>query len=245
MQNLARHGLLYAIAARRGHYRLLIAVAQRSQRYSSAPPTLVRCRSVVAKESQDSLHSTISFDRGCCRMLDPRQEELYRAWCREAEARPGVPPRAAFDPVDFPCALSTLALYEFVESDAVLLRVVGTDIVRAWGVDNTGRLLHEIMDGDYHTFIRGHLDQCARERVPLFSHSRFQWDRGRALDTRRLLLPYTRNDKPKEVGFVLLSQIFDYGKCGPPVPLVSIGGGFRIFEVERRALSPSGKNDSF
>lgn len=176
-------------------------------------------------------------------MLDLRQEELYRAWCREAEARHDVPPRAAFDPVDFPHALPTLALYEFVENDAVLLRVVGTDIVRAWGVDNTGRLLHEIMAGDYYAFIRGHIDQCARERVPIFSHSRFRWDRGRALDTRRLLLPYTRNDKPKEVGFVLLSQVFDYEKRGPRVPLVSIASGFKFFEIDRRALSTSGKDE--
>jgi hypothetical protein len=177
-------------------------------------------------------------------MLDPRQEKLYRAWCREAEARKDVPPRAAFDPVDFPGVLSTLALYEFVENNAVRLRVVGTDIVRAWGADNTGRLLHEIMEGDYCAFIRGHIDQCARERVPIFSHSRFQWDRGRTLDTRRLLLPYTRNDKPEEVGFVLLSQVFDYARCGPRFPLVSIGGGFKFFEVDRRALSTSGTDDS-
>ena len=38
-------------------------------------------------------------------MLDPRQEELYRAWCKEAALCHGVPPRSAFDPIDFPRTL--------------------------------------------------------------------------------------------------------------------------------------------
>jgi len=127
-------------------------------------------------------------------MLDPRQEELYRAWCRAAEARGDVPPRSAFDPIDFPHALSTLAIYERLQGGAILLRLVGTDIVRAWGRDNTGRYLHEIMEGDYYDFIRGHIEQCSSQRMPIYSHSRFRWDRGRSLDTRRLLLPYRRDD---------------------------------------------------
>ena len=136
-------------------------------------------------------------------------------------------------------------LYEFVADNAVRLRLVGTEIAQAWGTDYTGRLLHEFMEGEYYEFIRGHIDQCARERVPLFSHSRFQWDRGRALDTRRLLLPYTRKDTPDEVGFVLLSQVFDYGKTGPLYPLVRIGSGFEFFELDRKVLPTSISANSF
>ncbi len=171
-------------------------------------------------------------------MLDPKQEELYRFWCKEAETRDGVPPRSAFDPIDFPRTLPTLVLYELLENDAVCLRLIGTEIARAWGVDHTGRCLHEFMEGDYHDFIRGQIDQCVEQRVPMFSHSCFQWDRGRALDTRRLLLPFTRNDDPSRVGFVLLSQVFDYGKAGPSSPSVHIDSGFEFFELERQTLTP-------
>jgi len=173
-------------------------------------------------------------------MLDPRQEELYRAWWREADLHHAVPPRASFDPIDFPSCLPTLVLYEFTEDDAVRLRLVGTEIAKVWGTDYTGRCLHEFMDGEYHDFIRGHIDQCREERVPLFSHSRFQWDRGRALDTRRLLLPYAKNGKPDEVGFVLLSQVFDYGKTGPSFPLVRLGSGFDFVELDRKVLTQHG-----
>ena len=144
-------------------------------------------------------------------MLDPRQEELYRAWCREASERGRVPPRTAF-----PRALPTLVLYEFVDNDAILLRLIGTEIVQAWGTDKTGQHLHEFMEGDYHDYIRGQIDEGRAQRVPVFSRSRFQWDRGRALDTRRLLLPYTRSERPEEVGHVLLSQIFDRSSAARP-----------------------------
>lgn len=173
-------------------------------------------------------------------MLDPRQKTLFRAWCHEAALRHKAPPRAAFDPIDFPRCLPTLVLYEFTEDDAVRLRLVGTEIAQVWGTDYTGRCLHEFMDGAYHDFIRGHIDQCRAARVPLFSHSRFQWDRGRQLDTRRLLLPYARNDKPDEVGFVLLSQVFDYDKTGPSFPLVRLGSGFDFFELDRKVLTQHG-----
>lgn len=170
-------------------------------------------------------------------MLEARQEELYEAWCREAAQRHGVPPRAAFDPVDFPRVLPTLVLYEFVEDDAVRLRLVGTEITQAWGCDHTGDRLHEFLEGDYHDFIRGQIDECRAERVPVFSHSRFQWDRGRAVDTRRLLLPYSRDDDPQEIGFVLLSQVFDYGKTGPREPLTHSGTEFSFRELQHEILS--------
>lgn len=169
-------------------------------------------------------------------VLDPRQTILYHAWCRQALECSGVPPRSAFDPIDFPSVLPTLAIYEFVPGDAVRLRLIGTEIVRAWGTDNTGRYLHEIMQGAYHEFIRGQIDRCATDRVPLFSRSRFQWDRGRTLDTRRLLVPYARDGATGTVGYVLLSQIFDYGKTGPSAPLVRLGNGFEFFELEEHSL---------
>ena len=172
-------------------------------------------------------------------MLDPRQDAVYRNWCVVAAACETVPPRSSFDPVEFPRSLSSLVLAERTEDDALRFRLVGSDMVSAWGADFTGRHLHEIMSGDYHAFIRGLFDECIRRRAPLFSHSRFQWDRGRSLDTRRLMLPYARDDKPEEIGFVLVSQVFDYGRTGPQQPIVSAGQKFDLIEIRREPLSTS------
>jgi len=169
-------------------------------------------------------------------MLDPRQEVLYEAWCQERAAQEAVPPRRCFDPIRFPQALSTIVLVERMAEDALCFRLVGTDMVDAWGADFTGKHLHEIMQGEYHAFIRGLFDECIERREPIFSHSKFQWDRGRVLDTKRLMLPFARNDAPKEIGFVLVSQVFDYSKIGPSRPKVSTDREFSIIEVLRQPL---------
>ncbi|WP_420348756.1 PAS domain-containing protein [Pelagibius sp.] len=169
--------------------------------------------------------------------LDPRQQEIYDAWCREQAALGAVPPRTAFDPIAFPRALSTLVLVERVEDDALCFRLVGTDMVEAWGGDFTGRRLDEIMEGEYHGFIRGLFDECIARRGPIFSHSRFQWDKGRALDTRRLMLPFRRDAESEDIAFILVSQVFDHGKRGPTQPIVQAGKGFEIVELEREHLS--------
>jgi hypothetical protein len=170
-------------------------------------------------------------------MLDPRQTILYDAWCLLAAERQSLPLRQDFDPIQFPRTLSTLVLAEVMDDGGLCYRLVGTDMVDAWGADFTGRYLHEVMQGSYHDFIRGLFDECIGSRMPLYSHSRFRWDRGRSLDTRRLMLPFARNDSPQQVGYVLVSQIFDYGKVGPSQPMVrSIADGDFV-ELSRQALS--------
>lgn len=172
-------------------------------------------------------------------MLDPRQKDLYDAWCRLASARGGIPLRQDFDPVDYPRALSTLVLAEVMPDSSICYRLVGTDMVNAWGSDFTGKHLHEVMQGDYHDFIRSLFDDCIAQKVPLYSHSRFRWDRGRSLDTRRIMLPYARNEAADRVGYVLISQVFDYSSIGPSQPQVQSLTDAEFTEVQRMPLSVS------
>jgi hypothetical protein len=172
-------------------------------------------------------------------MLDPRQEVLYDAWCQARAVQGAAPPRRSFDPIRFPQSLSTIILVERVAEGALCFRLVGTDMVDAWGGDFTGKHLHEIMQGEYHDFIRGLFDECIERRQAIFSHSKFQWDRGRVLDTKRLMLPYARNEAPEEIGFVMVSQVFDYSKIGPSRPKVSTDMEFSIVEVARERLQSS------
>lgn len=173
--------------------------------------------------------------------LDPRQQELCDAWCRLARGHGGLPPRRTFDPVDFPRALSSLILAELLDNGALYYRVVGSDMVAAWGADFTGKHLHDIMEGEYHAFIRGLFDEAITKRLPIFSHSRFQWHRGRSLDTRRLFLPFARNDDPQRVGFVLVSQVFDYTRTGPDAPLMKSLAESEFTEIQRQQISFAGR----
>ncbi len=175
-------------------------------------------------------------------MLDLRQKNLYDAWCRLAAARGGLPLRSDFDPIDYPRALSTLVLAEVMPDGRICYRLVGTDMVSAWGADFTGKYLHEVMQGDYHDFIRSLFDDCIARRSPIYSHSRFQWDRGRAVDTRRIMLPFARSERPAEVGFVLVSQVFDFSRVGPARPTVTAEPDFSILELTREQLRPASGN---
>lgn len=179
-------------------------------------------------------------DRPAKVMLDARQKGLYDAWRRLAAERGGLPLRRDFDPVDYPRALSTLVLAEVMPGTQICYRLVGTDMVSAWGADFTGRYLHEVMQGDYHDFIRSLFDDCIAQQSPIYSHSRFQWDRGRAVDTRRIMLPFARDETPKDVGFVLVSQVFDFSKVGPAHPTVTADPDFTILELTREQLQAAG-----
>ena len=170
-------------------------------------------------------------------MHDPRQKGLYDAWCRLAAARDGLPLRRDFDPIDYPRALSTLILAEVEPEGALCFRLVGTNMVDAWGADFTGKHLHEIMQGEYHDFIRGLFDETIAQKGPLYSHSRFQWDRGRSLGTERLMLPFARNEAAEQVGYVLVSQVFDYTSTGPSQPQVKSLADAEFIEVQRQSLS--------
>lgn len=152
--------------------------------------------------------------------MEARQRELYELWLALRPETGVAPVRASFDPIDAPKAMSTLILAE-VEPDDYLFRVVGTDMVEAWGRDYTGERLSDIMSGEYHAFIRGLFDQTVKTQACVFSHSRFQWDRGRTLDTRRLMLPFARNSAPETIGYVLVSQVFDYSQSGPTQPVIA------------------------
>jgi hypothetical protein len=171
-------------------------------------------------------------------VLDKRQSALYHDWLALKPPGGGLPLRRDFDPIDNPQSMSTLVLAEVVKDD-LLFRVVGTDMVQAWGSDFTGKPLSEVMQGAYHTFIRGLFDETIESGRCLFSHSRFQWDREHSLDTRRLMLPFADEKNPQRACYVLVSQVFEYGQMGPERPIIQSEETFEIDEITRRVLTES------
>lgn len=149
--------------------------------------------------------------------LTDRHQKLLDYWRSLISPGQAIPRRDAFDPTHIPHLLSFLILADLVDGEPIF-RVVGTEMVDAWGSDFTGRPLSEFMSGDYHDFIRRLFDTCVEKQAPVFSHSRFQWDRGRRLDTIRLMVPFARNDDPDTVGHVLVGQSFDFTQAGPDRP---------------------------
>ncbi len=151
-------------------------------------------------------------------ILTRRHIALLDHWKSLTAGHRAIPGRSDFDPVSIPHLLSFLVLSD-VEGTELRFRVVGTEVTRAWGSDYTGKTLRDIVTGPYHDYIRDLYDTCISGRMPVASRSRFQWHKGRSLDTIRLMLPLADRKDPDIVGHVLLGQSFDYSASGPETPV--------------------------
>ena len=87
-------------------------------------------------------------------------QEIFRYWL-ERRPRGGVPDRGSIDPKTIPHEyLPNLFLYEYEPEGRFRCKLVGTDIARILGKDETGRYLDEILD-----------PAVAKERLALFEQT--------------------------------------------------------------------------
>jgi hypothetical protein len=117
-----------------------------------------------------------------------------------------LPSAELIDPLVLPRSILPFVILADLEGDRIFFRLVGTAMCERWGYDFTGKHLDEIMTGEYGAYITGLFHRCRAEELPLFAESRFRWDLGRALWTRRLFLPYLR--RAEQLIRVLVVQTF-------------------------------------
>jgi hypothetical protein len=105
-----------------------------------------------------------------------------------------VPDRADIDPVEIPPRLLPhLLLGEISEPGARLrYRVVGTELVRRFGREPTGRYADEVLGKSQYAYFTSLIRDLCIERCPVYSEARFDWDAGGHVVTSRLLVPLTR-----------------------------------------------------
>jgi hypothetical protein len=102
-------------------------------------------------------------------LTDPRLQDALAYWRRKAAGRP-MPLRADIDPVDIPHLLANVLLVEVRDGGRFRYRLVGTENVRAYGFDATGRYLDEILVGpEYKAHVLNLYTEVVRERRPLYS----------------------------------------------------------------------------
>ena len=117
-----------------------------------------------------------------------------------------LPGAELIDPLALPRSILPFVVLVDLEGDRVFFRLVGTAMCERWGFDFTGKHLDEIMTGEYAAYITSLFHRCRATSLPLFAESRFRWDLGRALWTRRLFLPYLR--RPEQRIRVMVVQTF-------------------------------------
>jgi hypothetical protein len=151
---------------------------------------------------------------------------LFNYWDRK-RAGNEVADRRDIDPTDMPPALLPhLALVEIC-GDRLKLRLVGTELVRQYGRDNTGKFMDEYLKGDYLAYITALHDDLRAQRRPILTESIFRHP-DTQLETMRLLLPLTQGGT--EIRLSLVGQIFRFSGDSkrPPLSLPLDAGALEI-----------------
>jgi hypothetical protein len=143
---------------------------------------------------------------------------LFNYWDRKRAGK-DVADRRDIDPIDMPPSLLPhLALIEICDDSRLKLRLVGTEVVRQYGRDNTGKFADERLKGDYLAYVNALYVELRAKRLPILTESLFRHANSH-LETTRLMLPLTRGGT--EIRMVLLGQVFRH-PGDRPRPLLAV-----------------------
>lgn len=154
--------------------------------------------------------------------------EIFQYWL-ERRPRGGVPDRGSIDPRTIPHKyLPSLFLYESEPGGRFRCKLIGTEIARVLGKDETGQYLDEMLD-----------PAVAEERTNLFKQAvasgRPVYYRYRALTARGEQRLFSRILLPVSSGRGKVDQVFGMVRCGPaehrPGRLKSAAAGNSLSEV--------------
>ena len=156
---------------------------------------------------------------------DPILASALSFWS-DSQPPDGLPTRTEIDPVRIPSHLFPYLILADVESPQgrVRYRVVGDEMVNRWGTNFAGRRSDEIFTGDYRDYLETAFAMAIEHWLPVFTASRFRWDAGGFLWTRRLMLPIGATDRGP-VTQVLVVQTWPNSREGRRTdPMVIVPG---------------------
>lgn len=161
-------------------------------------------------------------------MLGP----LLRYWQAQRGDR-RMPARKDIDPLEIgPVLLPHLLLCDLVDhGQRIRYRLVGTNVVRRWGFDPTGRFLDESMS-PYFAYLAELNRLVAEERAPIHAVSAFRWGVNRELEAHHLLLPLSKGGTDPAIA--LIGIAFRSDEVFPPQIRSLVGVG--RFEQRRRTV---------
>ena len=139
-----------------------------------------------------------------------------------------MPSPCDFDPAAVPLLLPHVQLIDRVEG-RYRYRLVGTELVQAFGRDYTGQFPDEMFANDRGQFICGVYDAVRETRQPMFLRSHYVSTRSADFIANRLYLPLSNDGS--EVNMILGVLTFDFGRLGPVAGVWSSA-----------ALAPSGSH---
>lgn len=138
---------------------------------------------------------------------DDRLIELYAYWLGK-QARRRMPSRGDIDPSEISPLLPHIMLIDVLSDERFRIRMVGTALDDATGVNATGRLLNEVMpDGPYAEYVQGLYQEVVREKSPIYAECEHSDPDLVPHATIRLIMPLS--DDGENVNGALVGQIFE------------------------------------
>lgn len=122
-----------------------------------------------------------------------------------------MPARRDFDPSEVPTLLPHVQLVDLVDG-RYRYRLVGTELVRAFGRDYTGQFPDDMFPGPRGRMICEVFGRVWGARQPMFLRSKYITTRNLDLLANRLYLPLSDDDR--EVNMLLGAVTFDFGTAG-------------------------------
>ena len=153
------------------------------------------------------------------RIAHPALRELYDYWL--AARGDGIAmPRSRLDPTDIPRLLPFLILADVIDGGRqIRYRVVGTEIVAAYGIDYTGKRMDELTGRDNLAYMRQLYQPVIDRGLPVYSEGRFRWPDREYRRVKRLHVPLTRDGTA--VDMVLTARMFEPDQGPAEVMLVA------------------------
>lgn len=159
---------------------------------------------------------------------EPALDAVARYWTQKRQGR-RMPDRADIDPLDLPPAIwPNLLITEPAGNGIWRYRLVGSAHVERYGVDFTGKTLHDIMQGSYRDYMTHIYDAAFHDRLPVYSESVFRWDAAGFAMTRRLMLPLSHGETDRPA-LVFSVQVWPTAMPVQPRSIsdLSRSGGFK------------------
>lgn len=116
-------------------------------------------------------------------------------------------------------------------------RYVGSEIIRRWGSDPTGRRIYEdVLTGAHRRYIKALSEDCLARRAPIFSAAVYQPDATSVIMTGRLHLPFTYQGST-EPRILFTLQLFQ----GSEQKLQEVGLHVIVHEIRRDMIAMAPK----
>ncbi len=134
-------------------------------------------------------------------ITDPNLKKLYDYWLRKRGARI-APKRADMNPEDLKYILSYMYILDVIGPPyRFRFRLAGTDLVREYGGEITGKFADEIDLDLVGNLILDEYASVARDGQPIATHWHYTKNDGRELEYEHLILPLSSDGKKIDMLF--------------------------------------------